>query len=404
MKHSFIALGVGLVLILVWVFNATEARVGEAWAEMTELVDEIQESIDLADATRPVLHGVALDGNAHLDYQRALGLLSPEAEADWIAWSVSSGVGEDSEAAALRDKLVDENQAMLAAVSTGARRGEARYLVDWESGLSYRVPQYTSLRNLSTIVILAAQRDLDEGREARAVERFLDGVQVGRDFIDTPLMFISMSGCGLLDISLSDPLVELSHPGSLSRPSLERLAHGLLAVDESFPMPVDAYPGEIIRLVKGIHWPENFLGGGQPWSDLRLKSWQYGFSLRYMAAKHVGEVTEWNEALRETEGSSWPKRGVAVGLREQAMRESSNPLSQLQTSLLKVEEAVYERLTRLRLVRTAIEFRLTGHAPSLEDPFGERLMISDVPEGLRIASCGPGGDFTSSEQVLVIPR
>jgi len=392
MRKFFIGLAIGLVACTYGVVKVNSHRADRVWQEMLVLGDEIQNSIDGADAHRPVLHGVGLDGNAHDDYALAVSLLSPTADDDWLACREAFERG-DEDAIALRDTLLDDHEAMLRALTQGAHRTTAQYPMQWDRGFYAEIPRLLGLRTLTNIAVLEAKRHLDGGRPDQAVEILLDGMQFSRDHCNVPLLISSMIGCALLNITGRGALIDDGLLDRIPRTSLGKLADGMRTLDEGLSMTSDAHAGEVVMFVRTIEHAESLDALFDFDLDDMLRSWRYGFSDRHMLAASVHESANRLAILRESDGAPWPARQRTLQELHEMIEQSSDPITQVAApKVLSAVESLYGAQTRFRLARAAVEYRLSGRIPHLADPFGDEFRITESDGVVRVESAGPGHD------------
>ena len=93
--------------------------------------------------------------------------------------------------------------------------------------------------------------------------------------------------------------------------------------------------------------------------------------------------------LEKTDFGTAKKEADAM---EAELASSTNPLTRMSTpSITRTIEAHGEPLARLRLLRAATGFLVTGKVPTVPDPFGTNLLYDDKGEKVRIWSVGSDG-------------
>ena len=60
-------------------------------------------------------------------------------------------------------------------------------------------------------------------------------------------------------------------------------------------------------------------------------------------------------------------------------------------------------IAHLRLLRAAVEFRLTGEVPALADPFGDTLRVREENGRRVVASVGAPGQASGYPLEIVLP-
>ena len=68
------------------------------------------------------------------------------------------------------------------------------------------------------------------------------------------------------------------------------------------------------------------------------------------------------------------------------------------------EGALHGGGAAVRLAGAAVAAEHSGRAPTLGDPFGGELRVTEAADGLRIESRGPGGDFPADRYRIELAR
>jgi hypothetical protein len=93
--------------------------------------------------------------------------------------------------------------------------------------------------------------------------------------------------------------------------------------------------------------------------------------------------------LEKTEFGAFKKEADAM---DAEALSSKNPLIRMSTpSIARSIAAHGEALARLRLLRAATGFLVTGSVPAVPDPFGTNLLYEDTGTKMRIWSVGSDG-------------
>ena len=387
------------------VISYRSSHIDRAWREMIAACRAQELAIDARDQTRPVLHGESIEGLAFDEYKRAEGLLSETAYDDWITVREATILGDGSHLP-LRHALVTQHADMLAALALGARHRDGRFPVDWEKGWETEMPKLMTGRTMVNIAVLSAQERLDAGDPEGAVDQLLDGMQYGRDQMRAPTLVGTMVGAAILDISSYGALVDRGILERLPAEPLARLAHGLEVIDEGYCLEDILGDGETALFVRSVEAMRRENGESTTFEgDSIPKTWRYGFSERLVVADYVAEALALREAGRAASALPWPEVQSTVKAKIAAATERGNPVGvPVYNVQLGIQVSLRSNLTRLRMLRAAVEYRLTGKALELDDPFGSQLRLTQTDGGLRIASTGPKQEESEEFFSLEIPR
>jgi len=365
---------------------------------------ELERAIDGAETTRPVLRGESIEGLAHVEYARAVSLLSPTAQHDWEEYMEATG-DDDASSLELRNALIDEHEPMLEALALGARHTDAHSPIVWDRGYGNKLPKLMTARNVVNIAVLSARRHLDEGRHDRAVDVLLDSMQFSRDVMHGPTLIQTMIGCALLEISSSAVLLDGQFLERFPPTQLERLALGMQTLDSALSLGSLGADGDTALLIRALASADDLDETLYLDPEMVLGSWRYGFSKRLMCAEYVREAMRWRSFQTETQGLEWPELRQRIEALIADCEEGSNPLGPQNSRIqLSVAQAPRGALARFRMARTAIDYRLTGEVTALPDPFGTQLQVSESENGLRVESLGPGDQGQRERYTIEIAR
>lgn len=358
-----------------------------AWQAMLDTGSDMEQILADRESRRPTLHGETIEGLAFDEYDLATELLSETALEDWIT-IVQADRNGDMRAKELRDSLIEEHAATLAALSRGARSTDARFTTVPMTGSDY--PTLFGTRNVVNIALLAARRHLEEGHPDLAVNLLLDCMQLGRDLMETPYRINEMIGTSLLAIASKEALVDGSLIECIPVPQLARLAAGMEQLDTTIDPLGYSWEGELAALTQRV--------SGDVFEDLYsdnkwripILSLTHLFSKRALLADYVGKAAQRREIMRGLDSAPWDERHDAIlQLAEEADAEYDSFLGFDDPSYgtwVSTELSRKEGLVVFRLARIGVEFAASGQAPTLADPFGTELLLSEEGETLRIAS------------------
>lgn len=395
MRHLWIRAGFMLAALAFVLTLTSLQRSRTAWEEALGSVEELQGAFEQRRGRRTLLRGEPSEGLAFESYARAVAQTSPKRIsrlAIELGRCFQAFESEDPSARQERRRLLLANKASLDALAQGARCADASFRLEWERGFSGRLPMMLEHHSLVRLGILAAQSALDHGDSERAVQHLLDNAQLGCDLLHTPVGTVSLTGCLLISITTFEALVDQGMLQRLSPEGLRMLADGLYRLDSELQRPLLVREGDLVAWVHRMSTVEDATLGGWPLHPMgNLMAWRYGFSVSAMQADHVARATREIELLAASEGQPWPARDAALLQAAAELQDPSNVITELTSGLGQsrtAERALYECRARLRLVIAAVEYRLTGETPEIEDPFGGRLQAHMVGGVLRLTSAG----------------
>lgn len=355
---------------------------GEVRERMDERFEALRAETASRSPARPVLRGEPEPGNAWDEYQKALKIVEPlhplkpdnSVLGDFVARRPKA------DRSRVRALVVTYGEA-LEALSRGAWRERSRFDYDWEAGVYMNGPDMVGSLSLVSLAICRVRLLREANRTGEALGLLLDAAQFARDMawnspITTEMIAISHMR------TVFDEILEMVRAGTLSKGELEALARGLERLDTSFPGHDDAILNEAALLIVTLRNEDREGRGG-----LLLN--MFGAHLR------VEMVDEYDRTMRRiaaAERISWAEvRRVGLEIEREVKESRSSVVALSMPMFLKASAPVRATRTRLRLVRAAVHFRLTGEDPDLEDPFGGKLRTVRRGKGIRIWSVGANG-------------
>lgn len=358
-----------------------------AWQAMLDTGSEMEQVLANHETRRPVLHGDAIEGFAFEEYELAIDLLSETALEDWIA-VVQADRNGDMRAKELRDSLIDKHAATLAALSRGARSTDPRFTTVPMTDDDF--PTLLETRHVVNIAVFAANRHLEEERPDLAVNLLLDCMQLGRDMMETPYRINEMIGVSLLAIASKEALVDGNLIECIPAPQLARLAAGMEQLDATIDPLGYSWEGELAALTQRVsqgHFEENY--AGYKW-NLSALSIPHLFSTRALLADYVARSARRREIMRGLDSAPWSERhDTIMQLAKEADAECHRFLGfdyPAYGTWVSSELSRKEGLVVFRLARIGVEFAASGQTPTLADPFGTELLLTEEGETLRVAS------------------
>ncbi|MEQ1631584.1 MAG: hypothetical protein ABL997_04370 [Planctomycetota bacterium] len=372
-------LSVGLVVI--------PGKAAERWREMTEWADRTELEWEARDFTRTPLTGEATAGSAFDSYLRAID---------------EAGELSQKDAPLLRDlRLHPERvspedadafdarwQSPIGRMRGGAHCADARPRIRWKQGIGANQVLLLPARDLVNACVIAARRHSHFDEQGAAVDLLIDAATFATDLQQSPIVIDQMIASSLLAIVVMEAFGE-DMLARIPQRDLERLARALELLDERCRPAFDGR-GEALLLANTLRKG----AVGEPptaeVADAATTSWHYGWSKRWAAADSVMMLVDACEALLQGAALPWRQREELLNThRTKLSQQGGVLLVGWSETMLGAERTLRIARTHLRLLRMAVEFRRTGTALPLQDPFGDDL-LQQAPRagGARFWSCG----------------
>lgn len=364
-------LAAALLAALLWVRSITADR----WARVrTALEAEVKKERD-RDARRPVLRGTPVPGNAWDDYRRIPAeLLKIPGRAKLYDLVARAPKSDPADAAA----PLELAGPVLELLAQGATKDSSTYGFDWEKGISAAIPGLMDMNQVASLAVLKARALQAEGRHRDAAALLLDAAQAGRDTASEGPLIMAMIGLRALEYTV-DGLRELIPAADAG--TLADLDRALALLDRGFPV----YAASLRREHLAMSW--SLVAGNE---DLEGLYRGFGYQLVYLKA--YDKTQEYLERSTRASGRSWSESLSTSKEIQREAAESWNPITKMVVPGLDTVERIFrERLAQLRLLRAAVQYRQTGDAPDLDDPFGAKLLFSRSDGALKVWSVGPDG-------------
>lgn len=352
-------------------------------AALAERTTAQQRAFEARLYTRRPFAGAVTDGDAFAHYDAATVLVQelgqPTAEA-----LRELRLHPDQSTPAAAAALLQRYQPALQAMQDGAHCNRAEPHLDWSLGFSNHTQNLLVLRDLANAAVLQGRRLLDAGDRAAAVALLLDAATMGSDLARSPMLIDQMIGCALVAIVSSEAWDE-GRLRQLDRASLQTLATGLQRLDAALPKALEL-TGEALLFANTVLRHDEGLTG----LDVQLRSWGYLFSARWAIADAAMLEFDLAAELAAAAAISWPQRQLLfdnVTTRASTLR---NPMLAIALpNLLGAEHSLRETLTRVRLLRCEVLWRLGERTVTLDDPLGDGpLAIEQADGGVHFVSAG----------------
>ncbi|MEZ5965049.1 MAG: hypothetical protein R3F56_14540 [Planctomycetota bacterium] len=396
-------LGAALVLLLAAYVGIGRWRGQLQWERFRREAAAVEGSLEAREPSRPVLWGEAQDGSAWTCYARALALMPPGDAGHTLASlgrqagaALSAGLGDGApgradetpptatpaspaspggpEGAGLPrlEEVLASHRDALVALREGAHRRDPRRPADWAAGFNMPVLNLLQDRALANAAVVAAIAATRDGRHVEAVHLLLDGLQLGRDRMQSPVLIEQMVGCATLTIVCADTLAWANLLRHLDGDALALFADGLARLDASLPLGSDWLASETVYFAHHIDGTpaarDELLG------DLTWRSWKSGFSPRLLLANYG--LARLRLAC-DVQGMSRRADALELGSIERRFADFRHGRSSVPgLDLPHVESTLRNRLhtiARVRLLRMATQYARGAEVEALSDPVGGTL-------------------------------
>jgi len=366
-----IALAFGSLAL--WIRSAETRR----WSEMGSLAEALAVDAGKRDASRPVLRGDPLPGDAWQLYGPALR----EYEAAILA----------NEATGMLSLRPEWKAEAVEALRRGVRRGSARnpYGEDWARGEGrYPLDAMLAMGHAATDRSRAARL---EGNLRSAASIALDTALYARDLQANGNFGLQEGASQILNGAFEELLEILGSCGS-DRDTPRQIAAELEILDRALTRSGHAVLNELARSARILRREE------EEWEwwgiDIGGASWRQGFSRRIMAADGFSQLVAWIRRHMDDDDLPWGTNNQA---REEflwttaihspnGLLEAASHSESLWTSDLRTVH------TRLHLLRLGALYLATGDVAKVPDPFGTVLPTALEGGTLRAWTIGSTRD------------
>jgi len=337
---------------------------------------------------RPVLRGNPVPGNAWDDYQRAspgYGRDLAEEQHYFSAYLWPDPGADRVKVAA----VVAAQGPALSLLRLGTGRSTSNYVYRNESGLCGKPYTESGLTWLGSLAACEGRLLAEEGKGREAAERLLDVAQFARDCSYMgptdyrPLFWTSILGQSL------DGLYYLLKSGILTADDLAEVGRELAILDGSFRDPGFLDPLLVMETIfRHFEVDKRQRSRWSWWEDSTV----LGPSRRLPTAEEVEEALGYGRESARAVAAPWGEFcRISADVKER-LRRSRNPLlPELLYCHGRWPTRVRQGCAKLRLLRIAIQYRLSGEVLDLEDPFGVRMRHQETASTLKAWSVGASG-------------
>jgi hypothetical protein len=389
---SVVVLSAGAAAVWLWVRAAIDAR----WSGLERKVGELHGQTLSRDGSRPVLRGQALDGDAWKDYSVALQSITLPSSQE-MANALSLYSAYDPKVAPSRViSAVQAHSAAIDALRLGARRREVRVPREWTAGKSMSRPTGNET-TLVEVAVCKARLLASEGKAEEALELLLDVCQFCRDFAyngDYPYSTLAAMNRALTGMRV------LIASGMLPPEQLDQLAHSLEILDLSFP----SYGHMVMN--EALCWGYSFLSDEDPAKRMVKPhadsesgaigpGWRCLFSRRLAKARAFETILSVCELQTKLAQGPWDEVTKYLPTPSTNVPRSENDFESEALEHLaffpQEEVIIRARLAKIRMLRMAARWKVSGEVLDLQDPFGGRLRHQLLPNKLRMWSVDQDG-------------
>ena len=359
----------------------------ERWTAMNTRVAELRAEARSRKMPRTVLHGTPLPGNAWDDYQIALN--------DALTWNEDPNgamlarfvKGDATVDRTLIDQMIATHAGAIEHLRRGAQKTDGQYPYKWEDGAQAALPSLLASRKLVNFGVAQARIWRESGRTAEAADLLFDVSMFARDLGANGVLLTSLIGDAAYLMTFNE-LRSLVLSGKLTKAQLADLDKKLEALDHDFPSIRTALTNESLLATDLTAEPS--IG---EWFELTVQGgWRYGLSTRAMTLAAFEERESYMRRTKNLDKADFGAVKKEADAMEAEATSSANPLIRMSApSITRSIAAGGEALARLRLLRAATGFLVTGKVPTVPDPFGTNLLYEDTGTKLRIWSVGADG-------------
>ncbi len=359
-------------------------RVDHEWERMSARTAERLAEIRSRRIGQPGDAGRIEPGDPWEAYDRAIAraaALPDDLDAELEAFAQGQPIAHRAN---LVERIASES-AVVEDLQRGARRARAAPFREWERGLSMPLPAEEAVRRAVLMAACRARLRDEEGRAREAVGVLLDVGIYADDFGRNGILFherISEEIGAIVAIGILDVLPRLTIQDAAY------VASRIEVLESGRPRGAMAWSNDLVRIGIEVEHGPDFTGDGQFAGE--ITSWRYGFSTELAAAAGIHLAYDLADRARDLDRMSWPEARRLAAEIDAEMLVSPGPMAPILPRLdgIQAERAL---LAQLRLIRMAVQWRATGEAPAIADPFGETLRWSVSTGSLRAWSVGPDG-------------
>jgi hypothetical protein len=359
------------------------------WDLMKKRVDALAAEAASRDGRRSVLRGAVVAGNAWDEYSSALEVA--QMLQDSGAWEILFHFIERRPEVDRRqvEELLSSNTLALNHLRQGATRNDGQFPYEWQKGRESPDPKIGAPRALAYLAVAQARVWSETGRPEDAIDLLLDTSVFARD-LSFNGTYASQAAGFITYFAALDEIRSVLQSNKLRRESLLRISKELETLDREFPPLGPILLNE--TLFDGITMMEIDAGRANEAQSIPLNPLTPRVLGRIMYFHSFSAAAAAATSLQDSDRKPYATMVAEVEVAHRNLKASWNPLIHLYASNTQIfgRNSRYncEVISLLRVLRTAAEYRALGQAPSLDDPFGEKLMQSNERGKLRIWSVG----------------
>ncbi len=373
-----IGCGAALALVLLgfatcgWISCEGNRQMAAIDAETPALIAQTR----ARDVVRPTLRGETAKGRAWDSYREAFKAIAPlktDAKRSMRDEINKAADGTPPTDPALVEAATVEFAEALRLLAEGASRSDAAFGYEWERGMAMDIPGLLDTQTLANLAVAKARLLAASGKPREAVDVLSDVFTLARDSGHNAILISHMISIALYGLTLN-VIREMIEKDHLPKAELEELAARLEKVDAAWPDMGVTYRNEALTMRAGLL----AVSKGQVSGD------SVGISLvggSLVFAKAVRAMDAIMEEAADLSTKPWPEANTRYEEITRRTRESWNPIVKMAVpGTLSCERSNRERRAHLRLLRAAIEAKLSRPYDRFPDPFGDRIRSAPGPK------------------------
>ncbi len=350
-------------------------------AELRAWADAARIRFEQRDFHRTATWGDTRPGSAFESYDEALDL----------AGTLGATDGESIEASLRDPKALEPDKAealrtrwseAIEAMRTGAHRGDARPAADWSGTTPTTGTEHDPLngRWLVEVAMIDARELHAADRRREAVELMLDAATFGADLTGSASLADRIVGATLLSTATDEAWPDMGLI-PLDVDSLKLLGAGLASLDQRLQDPWSADTDLLLTA-------SSILAGSGGTSPHGLMAAPAECTDAFFTV--AGALDD----LHLDAQRPWPALEKAITAAHERIRTDTDPVARsLWPPIAQAELTRRQTLTRLRLLRIAVDLHQGLRSPEMADPLGDgTLKVLEAGLGWVVSSAGMSGE------------
>jgi hypothetical protein len=394
----------GIILLLLaacvaglWLW--TRSRADAKWKALGEQFRELKEQIDRRGGPRKTYHADPDLGNAWDEYDLAVQGINSAKNYSLEVLDLFNDYPRTPETGARRAQIVEASPGALEHLRRGARKRDANPPLDWDQPVAALHTPGLDMAELGLVSLMRVQQFRTSGRLSEAVDLLLDTVVLAHDVSKHAFLDYASWGLYLLNASMEE-LRTMATSTPLPGPELAKIERELQALEADFPREGAATLDTVVQVglfgLRGVTFPDTFHKMfGSVKIDIKgpiRPGWRFVFSERAMDADAFDRLLSSARQYSQTNSVGWQdaqelEKRVGEALLDSPANGRADGFSFLFTGLVRHRSC----LARVRLLRAAARYLVTGQVLNYSDPFGGNLLHVQAGKSLKVWSVGPDG-------------